>query len=116
MKKLIITIGLLTGSVAWGQDIQHAPTVEQCRADYRLWVSQDKQDGVSFTDLTLKELGLRTKEMLDCETVDTQQDNVKSYIYMFKEFGGELLIRETHFLSRHGLNKQFQDEDAKGAR
>ena len=33
-------LGFLFGSFnsLWSQEVQHAPTVEQCRADQRLWL------------------------------------------------------------------------------
>jgi hypothetical protein len=52
------------------QEVQHAPTVEQCRADQRLWLS--KLEGPDGTNVTFRELRGWILEMFDCERVDPE--------------------------------------------
>jgi len=101
------------------QDVQHAPTVEQCRADVRLWRSQDKGSN-AFNDLTARQLISSAGEMQQCAAVDPYLGGPsgKGEVYwnMSAELHETVSLRYNHFLARHNLMQQFADEDANGAR
>jgi hypothetical protein len=51
--------------------VKHAPAVEQCRADQRLWLSKlEEPDAVSIANVSFLELGGWASEMLDCSDAD----------------------------------------------
>jgi hypothetical protein len=97
------------------QAVEHAPTVEQCRADRAYWMSKLEQpdnkgtDDVSFATLT----GWHN-EMGKCEVVDPADAN--RYYNAKAESQAEQLGRMIDFLSRHNFWGQFQAEDAAGKR
>ena len=135
MIKLRLSIGLclLLGLVAkapavQAQEIQHAPTVDQCTADEKLWGSYDVQneyqeaesrhlrDGIpNHTDiarLSILQLTSRGKEMNDCARVVTAQpflDVANFYLSVVED-------RYSSFVKRHGLMKQMVKEDVEGQR
>jgi hypothetical protein len=51
-KKLIIIFGLLTMG-AKAQDIEHAPTADQCHADISVWYAEGKTDIAALSAHTL---------------------------------------------------------------
>jgi len=115
--KLSLTLCLLLLSLVTslcGQD--HAPTVEQCRADQRLWSSvhdtQDYKDAMSR--LSVQTLKLRSDEMSDCFAVDSV--NAHDYFEVVAACGMEMGRRYRHFIDRHHLMAQFLSEDAAGKR
>ena len=69
MKNAIPVIILLMASLAMGQEIKHAPTVEQCRADAKVWVD-DRHEGRYAPSLTMEEMDARGREMHNCVKVD----------------------------------------------
>jgi hypothetical protein len=82
------------------QEVKHAPTVEQCRADQKLWLNEVEHASVStsFPDLVAQEA-----EMIKCESVDPDFDLHRINIYGNTET--EIIAlkstRLAHFLSRH---------------
>ncbi|MGA2370494.1 MAG: hypothetical protein ABSG11_07480 [Candidatus Korobacteraceae bacterium] len=94
----------------------HAPTVEQCRADQRLWSSvhdtQDYKDAMSR--LSAQTLKQRSDEMSDCFAVDSE--NSHDYFAVVAACGMEMGRRYRHFIERHHLMAQFLAEDAAGKR
>jgi hypothetical protein len=97
------------------QEVEHAPTVEQCRADQRLWLSKMEADNsVAMADVTAKTLGAWENEMGKCQAVDPQNRHV--YYSTNAEAVSAEAIRFIHFLKRHDLWEQFNDEDAAGKR
>ena len=99
----------------FGQD--HAPTVEQCHADQRLW-SSVMQDEHTFKDaasrLSVHTLKQRTGEMRDCFAVDSE--NSHDYFVVVAAYTTELSGRYKNFIDRHNLMAQFLVEDAAGKR
>lgn len=102
------------GGAASTQDsVQHAPTIEQCRADEAVWTSKinSKWD---MSDLNFPSLETQANEMDQCRVIDPQ--GALGY------FAVEALTRDFaerrmgNFLQRHNLGKQFLDEDAAGQR
>jgi hypothetical protein len=108
--KGLLMLTLLTASVA-GQ-IEHAPTVAQCQADQRLWLSNLK--GAQDTLPIWGVLSQWEQEMRDCEKVDT--DNFRKYNNTQVEIRAEKMSRLLEFLDRHNLVEQFKQEDAMGQR
>lgn len=95
------------------QEVKHAPTVEQCRADQRLWMSKVETDSdvvsISFTDLSSW-----ADEIDDCEKVDP--DSRYKYLSLESEIAYTKISRFRKFLKRHDLLQQFLAEDAQGKR
>jgi hypothetical protein len=107
---LIASFSSLTGRQV---QIKHAPTVDQCQADQRLWLSKlgtaPDTDLPNFSTLTEWE-----SEMNDCQTVDPV--NQAKY-YNTQEEASEVQSRRLlRFIGRHGLYEQFVTEDAIGKR
>lgn len=104
----IVLVGSLTGQV------EHAPTVAQCQADQRLWLSQVEQsptDPRSPHYLTLIDWNA---EMNVCEKVDPE--NVRKYNNTETEIAYLRLTRFRNFLQRHQLLGKFLEEDTAGKR
>ena len=112
MKRLLI-LGVFV-LVAVGQDVQHAPTVAQCQADQRMWVSELEEDNSSSKLPSVHVLMGWTREMRDCERVDPE--NKVRYYNTIWEIDGELVVRLSDFIVRHDLMTQFRDEDDAGKR
>jgi hypothetical protein len=106
---------LLSLTSLFAQD--HAPTVEQCRADQRLW-SSVLRDEHAFADavsgLPVQALKQRSGEMRDCFAVDSE--NSHDYFVVVSAYATELSGRYRNFISRHSLMAQFLAEDAAGKR
>jgi hypothetical protein len=97
------------------QEVQHAPTVAQCRADQSLWLSKLETQGL--TDINLVSYnGLHgwVGEMLDCVQVDPQFQT--RYGSTIGETHAAMNLRLEKFLTRHNLYNQFLAEDAAGKR
>jgi len=108
----------LAGGFLWfcifGYADDHAPTVAQCQADQRLWWNQLDNDKEAISKLTVRQLNERSGEMNQCGIVDKQ--HVESYSRTAAMFHLEIENRLRRFLERHGLMKQFVDEDRAGKR
>jgi hypothetical protein len=111
-------ICLLAISTVAGSTQDHAPTKDQCRADYNLWSSaatlSAKDIAESLDKLPAEEMSKRTHEMAQCFFVDTARS--AQYNAQTASYNLALRTREENFLRRHGLMDQFLDEDAKGLR
>jgi hypothetical protein len=113
MKRLVLAGLVLTASLV-GQDVQHAPTVAQCQADQRLWLSKIEDTDNASALPTFDVLSKWQREMSDCKTVDPSEE-LKYY-----NTGAEIRtmqgIRLMNFIARHGLWDKFKEEDAAGKR
>ena len=94
---------------------EHAPTVEQCRADAAVWVKADVKTP------TMKELWARCREMNQCTDVDpaeNSREHFLSYVKVCNDAGNEYTNRVVGFLNRRypTWKQQFDDEDAAGKR
>jgi hypothetical protein len=122
MTKAVITIALLTALVGLpavhAQQVHHAPTVEQCRADQRLWLSKLEDLGrgrAGVATVGYRELDQDwSNQMIECMTVDSE--NNSRYYNTYGETSAEELLRLENFLRRHNLFDQFLAEDAQGKR
>jgi hypothetical protein len=93
------------------QEIKHAPTVEQCRADQRLWLDKIESDpSANMADYVT--LNGWTREMLECRSVDP--DNQHRYYNVVGEIASVRIVRLERFLDRHGLYDKFIEEDKAG--
>jgi hypothetical protein len=110
--KGLLMLTLLTASVA-GQ-IEHAPTVEQCQADQRLWFSKIESHPIDGNLPDIRMLTQWSRGMLDCEEVDPQHH--WQYYNVQAEIGFLEAMRYEHFLDRHGMWDKFLAEDAAGKR
>jgi hypothetical protein len=114
----LLLFGLVTTALprsAGVRQVKHAPTVAQCQADERLWMSkleqtQPKPSGTR--DVSYKVLQSWIDEMGDCEAVDPDESN--RYINVTHETLSEIAIRYRNFLWRHNLEDQFIQEDESG--
>src|ERR1700733_5260164 len=111
MKRLLI-LGIFV-LAAVGQDVEPAPTVAQCQADQRLWLSKlQESDSLRFP--TFNVLPRWGFEMGDCEKVDP--DNESKYYNIGAETHALQATRLLNFIDRHGLREKFLAEDAAGKR
>lgn len=98
-------------AVSSAQD--HAPTVEQCRADQSLWWEQFNTREL-ISKLSARKLSQRSGEMHDCAAVDEEHRN--SYERLGAMFQMEFEQRLLDFVTRHDLMEKFLSEDAAGKR
>ena len=114
MKKLWLLAVLITPfQLIYSQEIEHAPTVAQCRADQWLWFSKLEQpNGVGVATVTFTQLEDWRGEMGDCISVDPAFNF--EYFETMTHIEYEKLMRTEHFLTRHNLFGQFMAEDEQG--
>jgi hypothetical protein len=98
------------------KQVEHAPTVEQCRADQALWLSklETTPRGSGTSNVDVRTLHAWAVEMDDCKAVD--QANELKYYNTEAETTAAVSGRELGFIYRHNLYQQFLDEDAAGKR
>ena len=108
----LVLVFISFNSVA-SQEMQHAPTVTQCRADQRLWFSkiEDETMAASIDFLQLRKWSM---EMFDCISVDPERQD--PYFTTDAEITTRQEMRLENFLERHHLFNQFLAEDAQGKR
>ena len=108
IKRLALIVMLMMSAMAAAQDIKHALTVEQCRADAKLWLKQTHEPAK-------EEIGYRVLEMADCADIDS---DVWLALYKGTEAAtlGEVSQRMLHFIQRHHLETQYKAEEAAGKR
>lgn len=111
--KLLALAALVFVTAAWSQEVKHAPSIAQCRADQRLWFSKIT-DSDSLRATSILQLEGWTTVMNDCKEVDA--DNVRPYLDVITLIKGEEAVRLINFVSRHHLTDQFLAEDAAGKR
>jgi hypothetical protein len=113
MKKLWpLLLRLIPFQSIHAQEVQHTPTVSQCRADQNSWLA--KMMAMDIADVSYKELIGRLNEMGDCARLDPERYN--DYLRTQALLGVHMSQRETNFIHRHNLWDQFLAEDAQGKR
>lgn len=112
MKTTICVFLLSLVTSVFGQD--HAPTVEQCRADQHLWSDQLQNDRDEISKLSFRQITGRSEEMADCISVD--RERAMHYSIAVAGFSEHLMSRMYNFIKRHELLDQFKAEDAAGKR
>jgi hypothetical protein len=117
MKGIILVLTLLAGIAVAGQEVPHAPTAEQCKADATVWFNQHLVTPTVDDALSFRELSAREKEMADCLDVLEPSSTDRRHAYeVGTSYGLMIGKREANFLKRHNLIRQFEKEDANGAR
>ncbi|MFI5103193.1 MAG: hypothetical protein ACHP9V_07490 [Terriglobales bacterium] len=106
---LVLVLSCVVGS----QQVRHAPTVEQCRADQRLWLAKVESE-TSVVSVSFNELHGWLSEMMECKIVDPPR--IDQYYNVAAEINSEQLLRMQYFMDRHHLYNQFLSEDAQGKR
>jgi hypothetical protein len=106
---------LISAATVFAQE--HAPTVEQCRADAAVWSAKD----ADIKTPTMRELWLRVHEMNQCLAVDpieSAHEHTLEYLTVCRNVGDEYSTRVVSFLNRHDAKwkRQFDAEDADGKR
>jgi hypothetical protein len=112
MTKLLVIVALLTMS-AMTQDIEHAPTADQCHADISVWYGESKTD---IAALSAHTLDVRRQEAWLCSAVLRDPREREKAFGVFNVYVSHLQERMLNFITRHGFAQQFADEDAKGVR
>jgi hypothetical protein len=95
-----------------------APSPQQCLSDVNSWYHQWSAQSTFKTDdpgPSFGELEGRIKELSDCSVSKAPKGSV-SYDEMMALYWNEENERQKHFILRHGLTKQFLEEDAGGKR
>ena len=106
----VLVLFLVSFNTLSSQEVKHGPTtVQECRADERLWESMKDNATVSF-----RELSDRGRDLFYCMHVDPEWKNV--YDLGVGTIDATQLKRLLNFLDRHHLYDQFIAEDAQGKR
>jgi len=112
--RYFVLLLLLVNSLP-AQEVKHAPTVEQCRADQRLWLDKlEKSPGSPGTLPDYWTLHDWDVEMADCRVVD--HDRSLYYDNVSAEISSAQLLRLERFVDRQGLWDKFIEEDKAGKR
>jgi hypothetical protein len=109
-----VTLAVLILATSLSGQVEHAPTVAQCQADQRLWLSRLE---VLPTDTNLPAfttLQQWSSEMGDCKELDPK--NAWSYFNVQAESNTIQAGRMLRFLSRQHLWDKFLEEDSAGKR
>jgi hypothetical protein len=115
MKKLWLLLLMVTPlQLTHAQQVHHAPTVAQCRANQQLWLSKLQTKGYVSLSVHYLELDYWLLEMENCLKVDHNFE--ARYRYTENEIFVEEGSRLRNFLKRHNLVDQFMAEDAQGMR
>ena len=98
------------------QEVKHAPTVQQCQADQRLWTGKMETQPIpsGVEDVNYSTLVGWENEMAGCEAVD--RPNEFMYQSALSEISTFQKVRLLGFLSRHNLLNKFYEEDEAGKR
>jgi hypothetical protein len=115
MKALWLLLAIAVPLQSINAQVQHAPTVEQCRANQKLWLSKLVEPGTTgLAKVTFDELDGWFLAMDECQKVDPEL--TWRYYNTKGEATNEQLFRLMHFLDRHNLRDQFIAEDKQGKR
>jgi len=117
MKRIILALILLSSVAVWGQEeTHHAPTAEQCKDDLVAWRAESKSDVLALPINTLLQ---RSAYLAQCYGVfqdSNDAESARSAATWQGLYDNHAISRAMKFISRHGLSRQFEKEDAKGAR
>ena len=112
MKKLWLLLVISVPLQFIHAQVQHASTVEQCRADQKLVLSRLNSN--ERTLVSYKEGYGWFLEMQDCISADPE--NQSRYYNTMIETSNMLNTKLQSYLKRHNLWDQFMAEDAQGKR
>jgi hypothetical protein len=110
---MFIAIGATMMDLARAQT-QTPISAEQCRKDVRAWTETMDLHGDS--PVPYKQLVARQVEMIQCEGSDSDADFKSIYELHIRAAETEIRWRLDHFVSRHGLMREFLVEDEQGKR
>jgi len=113
MRRFVILVFAVISTSVTGQ-VEHAPTVEQCQADQRLWLSKLEVLPPDTNLPAFTTLQQWSSEMGDCREVDPR--NGWTYFNVEAESNNIQAARMLRFLSRQHLWDKFLEEDAAGKR
>jgi len=117
--KATLLVGLVVLSLRVLAEDNHAPLPQQCIADYILWSSESKD---SIEKLPLTVIQPREIEMWNCASVvksfDSEHKTGHSVemLLLYGTYSGHVSHRALEFIQRHGLLREFSQEDAAGQR
>jgi hypothetical protein len=94
------------------QEVEYEPTVDQCQAAQAAWLSKMESAHGLQDVITVPTLHAWGQEMRKCAIVD--ELNYAKYKETQVDAISAIATREFEFIKRHGLLKQFQNEDAAG--
>lgn len=115
MKRLVLTVALLS-AVSVAQSNDRAPrTPDQCNADYTAWQS-DNATGVLYPKLTFQQLNGRFRELTFCEEDHPDAAERNNWGRQATLYGNALSVRGINFIQRHKLWNTFLSEDESGER
>jgi hypothetical protein len=116
MNKLWLLLAMLTPlQLMHAQEVKHAPSVEECRAEQTLWVSRlDEPNDAGIVNVNDSDLNDWSSRMHLCGSVDPELR--WQYYYIQRELSEVQTNRLIRFLVRHNLYGQFLAEDAQGNR
>jgi hypothetical protein len=120
----LLVVVIVSFNALWSKEVKRAPTVEQCRADQKLWLSRISDDAKAeeaeglrepvAASISFQQLNFCSLEMHDCARIDPEFK--KEYCQTSDAAVVTANNRLVHFLYRHNLNEQFLAEDAQGKR
>jgi len=113
IKYTLILFLTLAPSLMFGR-VKHAPTVEQCQADQRLWFSRLEGGDSAKIPEPYDVLSEWASEMGECDKVDPP--NRQKYYDTHSEIQAYQFVRVMDFMDRHDLWDKFKAEDAAGKR
>jgi hypothetical protein len=96
------------------QEVKHAPTVEECRADQKLWWAKLEREIPGIASVSFDELDGWDNQMIGCAKGDPEFET--RYCNTRSEICGEMQLRLVRFLARHNLYGPFKAEDEQGKR
>jgi hypothetical protein len=111
---LLLVIFVLGATLAYSQE--HAPTAPQCQADQRLWSSQSKLAtaatgfDAAIRSYSLNELANRSREMLQCISVDP--DHLSQYGTTAALILSQVERRLTRFVQETGQADKYAKWEA----
>jgi hypothetical protein len=103
----------LPGMRGTARQATNSLTAAQCQSDASVWLPTLQAQGGTIA-ITYETLGGWVDEMMQCQTVDPA--NREKYFNVASGAVAERANRETNYLVRHGLYKQFLAEDVAGKR
>lgn len=128
MRRLIgsFIVGLLLVFPPLVKAQEHAPLLDQCKADRALWYSLEQENeyrkadlaegpknSTQYAKLPLKIIKFRIKEMTDCWSVGNEADQ---YLKAAEFYDMIYRDRCLSFINRHHLMDQLLAEDERGIR
>jgi hypothetical protein len=130
----LMLVLLVTGVTALSQDVQHATSAQQCRADLALW-SPTLEERLQYTNaetdhindlslpnrtaiakLPLRVVIARLSELGDCMRIDNDWIRSDEYYTTHTFYSGVMHDRQGAFIRRHGFTTQLMREDDEGKR